>query len=119
MMIAPIKERMDERLLDATFLPLISLMLNTEDRSLLNAGCSCLTVFVSVAAEPLLAWYRELVFVNEILIFFCRTREGKNGVDYLVAFLGRLLSTSLPDTAAIYVGPLIVKLLAKVCALSQ
>jgi len=35
-------------------------------------------------------------------------------VSYVIAFIGRLLSTSLPDMAALYVGPLIVKLLAKV-----
>jgi len=56
MVIAPITEKLDERLLDATFLPLISLMLSTEDRSLLNAGCTCLAAFVSVAAEQLLLW---------------------------------------------------------------
>lgn len=57
MVIAPIKEKMDERLLDATFLPVISLMLSTDDRSLMNAGCSCLAAFISVAAEQLLRWY--------------------------------------------------------------
>ncbi|KAL6065637.1 Importin beta domain containing protein [Balamuthia mandrillaris] len=84
-------------LLDHAFPVVISLMLTTDDNSLMNSGTTCCTAFVRTAPEKLVQWSQgELT--------------GLNGI---VRVIARLLHPSVEDIAAIYVGPLVTKLINK------
>jgi hypothetical protein len=45
---------------------------------------------------------------------FNRNDGRSNGIGYILQFVGRLLQPSTSDMAALYVGPLVTKIISKV-----
>ncbi|ELR21483.1 Importin beta domain containing protein [Acanthamoeba castellanii str. Neff] len=84
-------------LLTKAFPVLVQQLITTADNSLLNEGCACLSAYVSRAPGLLLQW-----------------NDGRsNGIGYILQFVGRLLQPSTSDMAALYVGPLVTKIISK------
>jgi importin-9 len=86
---------LSEVIMNQVFPLICSRMVTTLDNSFMQSGCSALLGFIRCAKEHLLAW-----------------NDGQaNGVQYILRSLHRVLDPSLADPAALYLGPLISKLL--------
>ncbi|KAG9295192.1 hypothetical protein G9A89_006173 [Geosiphon pyriformis] len=80
------------------FPSLMHLLLMTEDRDILQSGQDCLKFFVQKDCAQLARW---------------NDGSGKTGLDYIIQFIGKLLQPSESESAALFLGDLIVKLIHK------
>lgn len=84
-----------DALMNQVFPMVCSRVVTTQDNSFIQSGCSALLAYVRSAKQNLLQWH-----------------DGQaSGVDYILRSLQRVLDPTLDDPAALYLGPLITKLL--------
>ncbi|RUS35306.1 armadillo-type protein [Jimgerdemannia flammicorona] len=80
------------------FLPLMHLLWATEDRDVLQSGEDCLKFLVQKDSTNIVQW---------------RDATGKSGLDYIVQFVAKLLQPAQTESAALFVGDVLVKLIQK------
>ncbi|KAG0243915.1 armadillo-type protein [Mortierella sp. GBAus27b] len=78
---------------------LMSVLLTTDDRDTLQSGQECLTIVVQKDVRQVVEW-RD-------------TASGKSGLDLTIQFIAKLLDPSQAESAALFVGDLISKLIKK------
>ncbi|KAF9426444.1 hypothetical protein BGZ94_006510 [Podila epigama] len=78
---------------------LMSVLLTTDDRDILQSGQECLTIVIQKGVQQVAAWQD--------------TASGKTGLDILIQFIAKLLDPSQTESAALYVGDMISKLVTK------
>jgi hypothetical protein len=84
-------------LMATAFPALLKMMLTSVDQEALQVGSECIRVFVSNATEQVLAW----------------TDGTVNGLDYLMQVIVRLLHPETPESASVYAGILVTRVLMK------
>ncbi|CAG8449022.1 6245_t:CDS:10 [Ambispora gerdemannii] len=80
------------------FPPLMHLLLTTENRDILQSGEECLKFFVMKDCMKLAQW---------------NDGTGKTGLDYIIELIAKLLQPSESESAALFLGELIIKLIQK------
>ncbi|KAF9083483.1 hypothetical protein BGX23_011399 [Mortierella sp. AD031] len=84
----------------AQFFPnLMSVLLTTDDRDILQSGQECLTYVVQKGVHQVAEWHDAA--------------SGKSGLDLTIQFIAKLLDPSQTESAALFVGDLITKLIKK------
>ncbi|KAF9571457.1 hypothetical protein EC968_000488 [Mortierella alpina] len=84
----------------AQFFPsLMSVLLMTDDRDVLQSGQECLTIVIQKDVRQLAEW-RD-------------ASSGKTGLELVIQFIAKLLDPSQTESAALFVGDLISKLIKK------
>ncbi|KAF9279348.1 hypothetical protein BGZ88_012798 [Linnemannia elongata] len=84
----------------AQFFPnLMSVLLTTDDRDILQSGQECLTFVIQKGVEQVAEW-RDVA-------------SGKTGLELTIQFIAKLLDPSQTESAALFVGDLISKLIKK------
>ncbi|KAG0046042.1 hypothetical protein BGZ83_008754 [Gryganskiella cystojenkinii] len=78
---------------------LMSVLMTLEDRDILQSGQECLKVFIQKDLQQVVDW-RE-------------PSSGKSGLELLLQFIARLLDPTQSESAALFVGDLISKLIKK------
>ncbi|KAG0311531.1 hypothetical protein BGZ99_010110, partial [Dissophora globulifera] len=78
---------------------LMSVLLTTDDRDILQSGQECLTIVVQKDVQQIAEW-RDAA-------------SGKTGLELIIQFIAKLLDPSQTESAALFVGELISKLIKK------
>ncbi|KAG0350437.1 hypothetical protein BGZ54_003828 [Gamsiella multidivaricata] len=78
---------------------LMSVLLTTDDRDILQSGQECLTIVVQKDVQQVAEW-RDAA-------------SGKTGLELVIQFIAKLLEPSQTESAALFVGDLISKLIKK------
>ncbi|KAF9198116.1 hypothetical protein BGZ49_001176 [Haplosporangium sp. Z 27] len=78
---------------------LMSVLLTTDDRDVLQSGQECLTIIVQKDVQQVAEW-RDAA-------------SGKTGLELTIQFIAKLLDPSQTESAALFVGDLISKLIKK------
>ncbi|KAK3819975.1 MAG: armadillo-type protein [Benniella sp.] len=78
---------------------LMSVLLTTDDRDILQSGQECLTIVVQKDIQQVAEWRDPT--------------GGKNGMELIIQFIAKLLDPSQTESAALFVGDLISKLIKK------
>ncbi|ORZ27537.1 armadillo-type protein [Lobosporangium transversale] len=78
---------------------LMSVLLTTDDRDVLQSGQECLTIVIQKDVQQIAGWRDEV--------------SGKTGLDLIIQFIAKLLDPSQTESAALFVGDLISKLIKK------
>ncbi|KAG0255861.1 hypothetical protein DFQ27_006018 [Actinomortierella ambigua] len=85
--------------IDQFFRALMSVLLTTDDRDILQSGQELLTIAVQKDVAQIANW-RD-------------ASSGKSGLDLTIQFIAKLLDPSQTESAALFVGDLIAKLIKK------
>ncbi|KAG0261216.1 hypothetical protein BG011_001257 [Mortierella polycephala] len=84
----------------AQFFPnLMSVLLTTDDRDTLQSGQECLTIVIQKGVQQIAEW-RDAA-------------SGKTGLELIIQFIAKLLDPSQSESAALFVGDLVSKLIKK------
>ncbi|KAG0250956.1 hypothetical protein BG011_007955 [Mortierella polycephala] len=78
---------------------MMGLLLGTDDRDILQGGQECLKVVIQKNVHQVAEW--------------CDETSGKTGLELLIQFIAKLLDPSQTESAALFVGDLISKLVTK------
>ncbi|KAF9431329.1 hypothetical protein BGZ76_000457 [Entomortierella beljakovae] len=78
---------------------LMSVLLTTDDRDVLQSGQECLTIVVQKDVRQVAEWHDAA--------------SGKSGLELTIQFIAKLLDPSQTESAALFVGDLISKLIKK------
>ncbi|KAG0356145.1 hypothetical protein BG005_004912 [Podila minutissima] len=78
---------------------LMSVLLTTDDRDILQSGQECLTIVIQKGIHQVAAWQDAA--------------SGKTGLELIIQFIAKLLDPSQTESAALYVGDMISKLVMK------
>ncbi|KAI1299168.1 hypothetical protein EDD11_006488 [Mortierella claussenii] len=81
------------------FRNLMSVLLTTDNRDILQGGQECLKIVIQKDVQQVAAWRDD--------------ESGKTGLDLLIQFIAKLLHPSQTESAALFVGDLISKLIKK------
>ncbi|KAG0347825.1 hypothetical protein BG004_006848 [Podila humilis] len=78
---------------------LMSVLLTTDDRDILQSGQECLTIVIQKGIHQIAAWQDSA--------------SGKTGLELIIQFIAKLLDPSQTESAALFVGDMISKLIMK------